>query len=74
VLKDPVQPTYLDAGPSLSLSGPGGTKTVAVTSTQTAPTGYYYGTLATAPSVYITPGSYTVSGSGGAGVGAFNWD
>jgi uncharacterized protein (TIGR03437 family) len=73
-LVDPIQPAYLDAGPDLALTGPSGNKTIAVTPTATAPTGYYAATLATAPSVYIQPGTYSVgNGSGGANLGAFNW-
>lgn len=67
-LVDPVQPTYLNAGQDLVITGPGGTKTVPVNST-----GFYYATLATAPSVYIQPGTYTVAnGAGGTGVGALS--
>jgi uncharacterized protein (TIGR03437 family) len=66
---DPIQPSYLDAGPQLAITGPGGTKTISATST-----GYYSATLATEPSVYIEPGPYTVgNGAGGVNVGPFNW-
>jgi uncharacterized protein (TIGR03437 family) len=72
-LVDPIQPTYLNAGPDLMVSGPGGTKTVPVTTTSTISTGYFAEYLAIEPSVYIEPGSYSVSnGSGGAGVSAFS--
>lgn len=68
-LIDPIQPTYLDAGTDLSVTGPAGTKTVAVRST-----GYFAAYLATEPSTYLEPGSYTLTnGSGGAGVGPFSW-
>jgi len=74
VLKDPVQPTYLDAGPNLVVTGPAGTKTVPVTTTATISKGYYADDLAIEPSVFIQPGAYTVAnGSGGANVGPFNW-
>ena len=64
---DPIEPTYLNAGPNLVVTGPGGSKTVPADST-----GYYSATLATPPSVYIAPGTYSVgNGSGGSGVGAF---
>jgi uncharacterized protein (TIGR03437 family) len=69
VLKDPIQPAYLDAGPDLIIAGPGGNKTVAETAT-----GYFLSTLATAPATYIEPGTFSVTnGSGGANVGSFNW-
>lgn len=69
-LADPIQPTYLDAGSNLVITGPGGTKTMPATST-----GNYSGTLATAPNNFIAPGSYSVTnGSGGAGVSAFTWN
>jgi hypothetical protein len=73
-LIDPIQPTYLDAGPSLVITGPSGTKTVPVTTTPTISTGYFAAYLSFEPSVYIQPGDYTVSnGSGGANVGPFTW-
>jgi uncharacterized protein (TIGR03437 family) len=67
---DPIQPTaFLSTGPDLVLTGPGGTKTIAASST-----GFYSATLATEPSVYLAPGAYLVTnGSGGANVGPFNW-
>ena len=73
-LVDPIQPSYLDAGTDLVASGPGGTKTVPVTTTSTISKGYYAGYLAIQPSVYIAPGTYSVAnGSGGANVGPFTW-
>ena len=73
-LVDPIQPTYLDAGADLVATGPAGTKTMPVTTTSTITTGFYAGYLATQPSVYIEPGTYSVSnGSGGANVGPFTW-
>ncbi len=67
VFADPVQPPGLDAGSSLTLIGPEGTKTVAEN-----PTGTYAATLGGASS-YIVPGVFSVSnGSGGPSVGAFN--
>lgn len=70
VLKDPILPSFLDAGPKLTITGPAGDKTIDATST-----GYFPATLATQPSTYIEPGSYSVSnGSGGANVGAFTWN
>jgi len=68
-IKDPVQPTFLDAGSSLIVTGPSGNKTIADYST-----GYFPATLAIAPSAYIKPGMYSVAnGSGGTNVGSFNW-
>jgi hypothetical protein len=70
VLKDPIQPSFLDAGPQLTITGPDGAKTIDATST-----GYFPATLATQPSTYIEPGSYSVTnGSGGANVGPFTWN
>jgi len=67
---DPIKPEFLSAGPELTLNGPGGQMNVHDLST-----GYYVETLATAPETYIHPGPYSVSnGSGGANVGAFDWD
>lgn len=73
---DPVAPKALDAGASLSLQGPGGTKTL----TKQA-TGAYHADLGTSTSIpipgapgqtaYLDPGTYTVTGPGGADVGAF---
>jgi uncharacterized protein (TIGR03437 family) len=68
-LVDPIQPTYLNAGADLTITGPGGTKTIPVSSG-----GYFAADLAVAPSTYIQPGSYTATnGSGGSNVTAFNW-
>lgn len=73
-LVDPIQPAYLDAGADLVTTGPGGTKTVPVTTTSTISMGYYAGYLAVEPSVYVEPGTYSVAnGSGGANVGPFTW-
>jgi uncharacterized protein (TIGR03437 family) len=70
VVSDPIQPSFLDAGPQLTITGPEGTKTIDATST-----GFFPATLATQPSKYIEPGSYSVSnGSGGANVGPFTWN
>ncbi len=69
VIVDPIQPPFLDAGPSLTITGPTSSKTVAATST-----GYYSAALG-ASSSFIGPGAYTASnGSGGANVGAINWN
>jgi uncharacterized protein (TIGR03437 family) len=76
------EPTPLDAGPSIAVRGPQGTKQL----DRTAP-GVYSATLASSISVpgvpnipglggspFLDPGSYTISGTGGSGanaVGAF---
>ena len=57
----------IDAGPSLTLSGPGGDKVLVRTVTPGQPTDYF---LSIGPG-YFSPGKYTVSGSGGADVGQF---
>lgn len=74
---DPVKPTALDAGGSISLTGPNGNKPIASTST-----GVYSATLGgvpvdqlltgTAGATYLDPGSYTLTGSGGSAVGSFS--
>ena len=46
MLSDPVQPGYMDAGPSLTITGPAGTKTAPA-----ATTGDYEGILAAPPSI-----------------------
>ncbi len=73
---DPVAPTVLDAGASISVTGPNGTKTL------TKSNGLYSATLgggiAGIPGVpstplYLSQGQYMVNnGSGGADVGPFN--
>ncbi len=72
---DPVVPTNLDAGASLTLVGPNGTKTL--TKTQ----GTYGVTLSSITSIpgqttttgtpYLTKGTYTITAPGGADVGGF---
>lgn len=72
---DPIRPTPLDAGASLSINGPGGKQSIASTFT-----GIYSSVLggvpldqiltATPSPAYFTPGAYTLSGSGGSGVSA----
>lgn len=69
IISDPITPTYVSAGPSLSISGPVGTKTV-----NAKAIGYYQEDLGAASS-FIKPGSYTVSnGTGALYVGAFDWN
>ena len=61
--------TAIDAGPSLSVSGPNGTESMTVTP-GAVPT-EYAGTL-NSVGKYLVPGEYTVSGPGGANVGSFS--
>jgi uncharacterized protein (TIGR03437 family) len=74
---DPIKPTPLDAGASLSITGPAGTKAIPSSST-----GVYSATLGgveldqiltgTPGPPFLLPGSYTISGSGGSAVGSFS--
>lgn len=64
---DPITPTPLDAGPSFTVTGPGGSKTL---TQQTK--GYYGTTLGSGTSLYLGPGNYSVVGTGGADVGPIN--
>ena len=73
---DPQQPTVLDAGDLLTVTGPNGVKTLVKGSA----TGLQYsrtlGNVTTGLSggtpLYLDKGSYTVAGTGGPGVGAFS--
>jgi uncharacterized protein (TIGR03437 family) len=68
-ITDPIQPTYLNAGPQLLLTGPNGNRTI-----NDAFFGSYPATLATGAPFYLTPGNYTVGdGQGGDVVGPFTW-
>lgn len=70
IILDPIQPTYLDAGSQLTLTGPGGSKTIDALST-----GLFDDALATSAPFFLVPGNYTVSnGAGGTKVGAFSWN
>jgi len=70
---DPIKPTPLDAGASLSIDGPGGKQSIASTST-----GVYSSVLGGVPldqiltatpiPAYFSAGAYTLSGSGGSAV------
>jgi len=67
---DPIQPTFLDAGSQLTITGPAGAQNINAIST-----GFYPATLATAPPYFITPGNFTVTnGAGGSNVGPFTWN
>jgi hypothetical protein len=69
VVTDPIQPPRLDAGATLSITGPAGHKNIAA-----AATGYYTSDLG-ASSSYIEAGNYTVSnGAGGINVAGFTWN
>jgi uncharacterized protein (TIGR03437 family) len=65
---DPTIPTPLDAGSPISISGPGGAKTLTEN-----PTGSYSATLGSSTnSLYLSPGTYTITGPGGKDVGPIN--
>ncbi len=72
-----VTPTYLDAGSQITVTGPNGVKQLPKTTTTVngQTTISYYASLggnASGQSLYLSPGSYMVSGPGGADVGAFS--
>lgn len=59
--------TYLDAGPTLTLTGPGGTKQLIRTA------GPAYSSSPVLPTTpFFTSGAYTIAGPGGRDVGAFS--
>jgi uncharacterized protein (TIGR03437 family) len=70
---DPVLPVALDAGPSISVTGPNGTKTLTRTS------GFYNASLGGGPAglpgstpLFLSQGQYSINnGNGGADVGPF---
>jgi uncharacterized protein (TIGR03437 family) len=67
---DPTVPRFLDAGASVTIKGPGGTQTLSLDSK-----GNYSARLGgggTGLPPYLNPGTYTMSGSGGADVGPFS--
>jgi uncharacterized protein (TIGR03437 family) len=62
-------PLGLDAGPDITVTGPNGMKQLTPLS---GSTGLYTADLSgTPPTPYLSPGSYTIAGTGGADVGAF---
>ncbi|HYM10625.1 MAG TPA: choice-of-anchor D domain-containing protein, partial [Bryobacterales bacterium] len=76
----PVIPTtarILDAGPALPVSGPNGNRSIPRTASGAS--GTYFGLLGsslplpglTSSPLYLDPGSYTITGPGGADVGSF---
>ena len=60
----------LDAGPQWNVSGPNGAQVVPRLTNQVA--GPTYSTGNALPDTYLAPGNYTISGPGGAAIGAFN--
>jgi len=73
---DPIAAVSLDAGANITVTGPGGAKTLLKGRDSVHPTGspaYYSGSLAftTALPAYLEPGTITVSGTGGKDVGPF---
>ena len=75
---DPFAATKLNAGPQLTLTGPGGTRSI----TRDARSGFYNVSLGMAQvipgvptpgsTLFLEPGTYTVTGPGGPDVGTFN--
>jgi hypothetical protein len=68
-MTDPTQPQGLNAGTAIGISGSNGAKQLA--STQAGVYGAQLATSANGGKLYLDPGGYTVSGPGGADVGAF---
>ena len=62
----------LDAGPSLAVTGPSGSRTLAKTTIPTLGSIYSAKLGDTTPGNYLDPGTYSVAGPGGSGVGSFN--
>ncbi|HLH00567.1 MAG TPA: hypothetical protein VKX49_29955 [Bryobacteraceae bacterium] len=63
-------PPALDGGKQLTISGPGGQKSVTLTGTG-APLGSYLPLYGLPNQLYLSPGTYSVATSGGANVPAF---
>jgi hypothetical protein len=73
---DPIVPVSLDAGASITVTGPGGAKTLLKGRDSVHPTGsaaYYSGSLSPTGTLpgYLEPGTFTVSAAGGKDVGPF---
>jgi hypothetical protein len=67
---DPIIPQLLDAGANISVAGAGGTKQLAKTTAAGLTT--YSGLLSSPTGAgYLEPGTFTISGPGGANIGAF---
>ena len=75
---NPAPGAGLDAGPSITIAGPNGQKQItpanpggaytATLASDSNPGDYYYGSS----SLFLSPGSYTISSQGGSGVGPFH--
>jgi uncharacterized protein (TIGR03437 family) len=68
-ITDPIQPQPLDAGQTISISGPNGNAAL-----NAAPSAGSFATVlgsSDSGQMYLNPGSYTFNGSGGAAVGSF---
>ncbi|MEP6961882.1 MAG: hypothetical protein ABI995_07385 [Acidobacteriota bacterium] len=61
--------TSLDAGPQINVTGPNGAQVAPRSSIQNS--GFSYGST-NIPITYLAPGSYTLTGPGGANVGSFS--
>ena len=68
---DPIVPIGLDAGPAITITGPGGVKTL---STVAGSTGIYSATLGgvSGSPLFLVPGNYLITGTGGKDVGPIN--
>lgn len=69
---DPLKPTPLNAGAQITVTGTNGTKQLPQQATDV---GSYYATLGSnqqGGQLYLDPGDYTMTGPGGADVGAFS--
>jgi uncharacterized protein (TIGR03437 family) len=73
---DPIQPTLLDAGTSLTVTGPNGSASLikgSLTGLQYSKTlGNVTAGLPSNTPLFLSKGNYTVTGPGGPGVGAFS--
>jgi hypothetical protein len=67
-VSDPTQAQALDAGSAISVSGPNGAKQL--TAVQGGPAGTYGAQFASGGTLYLDPGTYTLTSTGGADVGA----
>ncbi|HLK21187.1 MAG TPA: hypothetical protein VKT81_19685 [Bryobacteraceae bacterium] len=70
-LADATSFTALDAGSAFTVNGPGGKQTVSL-AFNTAPLGSQMPIWQQPNTLYLAPGNYTVSGTGGADVGGIN--
>jgi uncharacterized protein (TIGR03437 family) len=65
---DPIVPTPLDAGPSLTVTGPSGTKTLTAVGNTVGLYSATLGGVSGAP-LFLVPGNYLITGPGGKDVG-----